>query len=292
MVCGESIELMDDLGIQVAVTSVSSPAANVENIKAGRTIARICNEIQARMIDDHPRRYGAFATIPLPDIEGTPNEIEYALNTLKFDGVELLTNYDGKYLGDSAFEEVYQELNRRKAVVHVHPGETPWNPFPCASSLIEAPFDTTRTISNLICSGILDRYQDISFIFSHGGGVLPYPGTRIGVGSGFLWPGAAEKAPKGFFHYLKRVYFDTAISATPYALPSLHALVDRALILFGSDFPFVPPSAVSGIKENIEGLAASGIFTAEECMTIEEKNALTLFPELAARVKGVIECVS
>jgi hypothetical protein len=96
----------------------------------------------------------------------------------------------------------------------------------------------------------------------------------------------------GFFHYLERVYFDTAISATPYTLPFLHALVDRALILFGSDFPFVPPSAVFGIKENIEGLAASGIFTAEECMAIEEKNALTLFPELAARVKGVIECVS
>jgi 6-methylsalicylate decarboxylase len=90
----------------------------------------------------------------------------------------------------------------------------------------------------------------------------------------------------GFFHYLKRVYFDTAISATPYALPSLHALVDSAHILFGSDFPFVPPSAAFGIKENIEGLAASGIFTAEECVAIEEKNALTLFPGMAARVKG------
>ena len=198
----KALRLMDENLIQASVTSISAPGASFGDAKFGRALARQCNECAAKLISNHPLRFGAFATVPLPDVEGTLAEIAYALDTLKFDGVELLTNYKGKYLGDTAFEEVHQELNRRKAVVHVHPGTVPLNPLaPVSDFLMEAPFDTTRTITSLICNGVLERYPDISFIFSHGGGTMPFLATRIGVGSGFMWPGMQEKAPKGFFYY-------------------------------------------------------------------------------------------
>ena len=131
------------------------------------------------------------------DAEGALTEIEYALDTLKLDGIGLLTNYKGTYLGDSAFEAVYKDLNRRKAVVHVHPGDPPGeNPFPCSASLLEAPFETTRAITNLIYGGTLEHYPDIRFIWSHGGGTIPYLATRIeeGAGGGREQPKTPRKA--------------------------------------------------------------------------------------------------
>ena len=280
----KALRLMDENLIQASVTSISAPGASFGDAKFGRALARQCNESAAKLISDHPLRFGAFATVPLPDVEGTLAEIAYALDTLKFDGVELLTNYKGKYLGDTAFEEVHKELNRRKAVVHVHPGTVPLNPFaPVSDFLMEAPFDTTRTITSLICNGVLERYPDISFIFSHGGGTMPFLATRIGVGSGFMWPGMQEKAPKGFFYYLSHMYFDIALSASPYALPSLRVAADTSHILYGSDYPFAPDS---GIKMNTEGFATGGLFTAEEKKAVDANNALALFPRLKLRIEA------
>jgi predicted TIM-barrel fold metal-dependent hydrolase len=278
------IEMMDRNGIQTAVTSISSPAANAGDTKFARDLARTCNEFAAKLISDHPQRFGAFATLPgLLDVEGVLSEIEYALNTLKLDGIELLTNYKGKYLGDSSFEEIYQDLNRRKAVVHVHPGDQPGkNLFPCTNSLLEAPFETTRTITNLIYNGTLERYPNISFIFSHGGGTIPYLATRVGEGAHF-WQGAAKNAPKGFYYYLKRLYYDTAVAGSSYALPSLHALVDNAHILFGTDYPFPPATLIAA---TVDGIASFDGFDAEGRRAIEEKNALALFPRLHAKRSG------
>ena len=280
----KTLEMMDRHGIQTAVTSFTSPAAHVGNARFSRSLARRCNEIAAKLVHDHPRRFGAFAALPgLTDTEGVLAEIAYALDTLKLDGIGLLTNYKGTYLGDSAFEAVYKDLNRRKAVVHVHPGDPPGkNPFPCSHSLLEAPFETTRTITNLIYGGALERYPDIRFIFSHGGGTIPYLATRIEEGAR-RWQGAAENAPKGFYHYLKRLYYDTAGAASPYSLPSLHALIDTDHILFGTDYPFATTSIIA---TKIDGVARFAGFSAKERRSIEEKSALALFPRLRMKRSG------
>jgi 6-methylsalicylate decarboxylase len=269
-------EMMAWAGIQTTILSTSSPAANVPDVKAGRAIARTCNEVAAKMISDHPQRLGAFATLPLPDVEGSVSEIEYALGTLKLDGVGLLTNYNLKYLGDSSFEEVFRALNRWKAVVHIHPGDAPGNPFNLPSSAMEAPFDTTRAVTNLICTGTLERYPDISIILSHGGGTLPYLGRRIGGSVSHFLPGFNKNAPKGFDYYLKRLYYDTALVGF-YALPSLKALAGTSHIIFGSDYPFPPDWAV---KEFIKDLETYEDFDGAARSAIWNKNALTLFPRL------------
>src|SRR5271157_138161 len=280
----ETLEVMNRNGIRTAVTSFTSPAALVGDAKFSRKLARRCNEIAAKLVHDHPERFGAFAVLPgLDDAQGALTEIEYALGTLKLDGIGLLTNYKGTYLGHSAFEAVYKDLNRRKAVIHVHPGDPPGkNPFPCSASLLEAPFETTRAITNLIYGGTLERYPDIRFIWSHGGGTIPYLATRIAEGA-WRWQGAAENAPKGFYYYLKRLYYDTAGAASPYNLPSLHALADTRHILFGTDYPFATTPMIAA---KVEAIARFTGFTAEEKRSVEEKSALALFPRLRTKRSG------
>lgn len=279
----KDLELMDRLGLQIAIASVSTPAANVKDTKAGRAIARLCNEIAAKMVRDHPEKYGAFATLPpLTDVEGALHEIEYTLDTLKLDGVALMTNYDLKYLGDNSFEEVYKTLNHRKAVVHIHPSDPPGVQFGVSGGLMDAPFDTTRAATNLICTGTMERYPDITFILSHGGGTMPYLYFRIGEGVPFMWERFQENAPKGFYEYLKRFYYDTAIVG-PDVFPYLHKQVGPSHILIGTDFSFAPAPVIAQCLKGVDDYRE---LDAEGRTAIEEKNASSLFAKL--RKKGKI----
>jgi predicted TIM-barrel fold metal-dependent hydrolase len=194
------------------------------------------------------------------------------------DGIVLPTNVGGYYLGASEFDELFYELNRRKEVVFIHPTDPPGEGLPdlkLPTSLIEFVFDTTRAITNLIYSGTLESCPDIKFIISHAGGTVPYLAWRISLLQ--YKPGMKKKAPKGAINYLKRLYYDTALSATPYALRSLQELVDPSQILFGSDYPFAPDLltsvSVKGLK-NYEG------FGEQALKAIDHGNALKLFPRL------------
>jgi predicted TIM-barrel fold metal-dependent hydrolase len=271
------LEMMHSNGIQTSVTSVTTPAANVKDAKAARAIARLCNEVAAKMISDHPGRFGAFATVPpLTDVEGALAEIEYALDTLKLDGVALMTNYDLRYLGDGLFEEIFRDMNRRKALVHVHPSDPPGVQFGVPGGLMDAPFDTTRAVTNLICTGTMERYPNINYILSHGGGTLPYLVHRIAEGVPFMWKGFIENAPKGFEHYLKSMYFDTALVG-PHAYPTLLSMAGVSHILFGTDSPFAPSPVIMKTTKVYEAFLAAD---PKKRNVIEKENALLLLPRL------------
>lgn len=270
----KSIEDMDKSGVATAMISTSEPSVWFGDSEAARKLARECNEYGARLISDHPGRFGMFSTVPLPDVDGCLREIEYSQDTLKADGVGLMTSYRGKYPGDTAFEPVMQELNRRKAVVFLHPVKAE-----CCKdlqpelepALIELGTETTRAIASLIFDGTASRYPDIRFIFSHGGGTMPYLMTRFDVFA--ARPDIAKRVPNGLLYEVRKLYYDTAFFYGPYSWPTMLKLVPVSHILFGSDFPFTSEGTVA------KGLSEEGL-TASDLRAIERENALELFPRL------------
>ncbi|MDD3346020.1 MAG: amidohydrolase family protein, partial [Candidatus Omnitrophica bacterium] len=211
----KSLDVMDTDGIKTAITSLSSPGVYFGDIQHAIGLARMCNEISAKLIADYPDRFGAYATLTLPDVRASLEELTYALDTLKLDGVVLMSNYSSQYVGDNDFKELYAELNKRKAVVYVHPtdpvgGNPLGNNIP--TYLMEVTFETARVIFNLLYKGVLEQYPDIKWIFAHAGGVLPYITWRISLGE-FILPDAGKTVPKGVPYYLKKLFYDTGLSA-------------------------------------------------------------------------------
>jgi len=275
-----TLELMDQNGIATAITSISAPGVYFGDAAFARDLARRCNEISAGLVSDHPKRFGAFATLPLPDVDAALRELEYALDTLRLDGVALLTSIGNKYLGDPAFEPLFDELDHRKAVVYTHPNIPPGFDVPeliLPAPLLEFVFDTTRAATNMVLSGTLERHPDIQPILSHAGGAIPYIAGRIALVDDN--PLVSENIPRGAIAALQRFYYDTALSATRYALPSLKELVGPTHILFGTDYPFAPEGMTG---ETISGLENHGGFDATEKSAIERDNAAGLFPRLVS----------
>ncbi|MDM7999631.1 MAG: amidohydrolase family protein [Dehalococcoidia bacterium] len=273
-----ALDVMDRQGIKTAITSISYPGVYFGDLAFARDLARLCNEMSARLVGDHPRRFGAFAVLPLPDVEAALIELEYALDTLRLDGVTLLSSIGNEYLGSPSFEALYSELNRRRAVVFVHPAVPPGSDVPkliLPPALIEFTWDTTRAATNLLFSGTLERYPDIRFILSHAGGTVPYLAWRISLGE---WlPALGERVPQGVMTYIKRLYYDTALSTNKYTLRSLQELIDVSHILFGSDYPFLPELAVAATVSDLQSYDG---FSAQDRGLVECGNALCLFPRL------------
>jgi predicted TIM-barrel fold metal-dependent hydrolase len=266
---------MDEAGIATAIVSMTSPGVWFDDgADPARTRARVCNEFGAEMTRDHPGRFGMFAAIPLPDIDGSLAEIAYALDTLKLDGIGLLTSYDSKLLGDPAFAPVFDELHRRKAKVFVHPTMSCGTLFPGISRpTIEFPTDTARTIASLALTGTMARCPAVTFLFSHGGGVLPSIIQRFGTPVRGMTPEErAQKLPQGLDYELKRQYYDLAsVGSSPPGMAAVLKLWPITQLTYGSDAPF---GSATGIAEGITKLGlAEG-----DLKLVQRGNALRLFP--------------
>ncbi len=271
-----SIDAMDRNGVELAVTSMSAPGFIFDDVDLRRKLVRHCNLYAAQMRSDHPERFGLFASLPLPDVEGSLEEIDYCFDILQADGICLLSNYSSFYPGDERFGAVFDELNRRNAVVYFHPTTTAccscFGQIPAAT--LEFPFDTTRAICSLLFSGTFHRCRDIRFIFSHAGGALPFLTERIMRLERFAEYRSA--VPDGSLAELSRLYFDIALSANRYAFSSLLELVKPSQVLFGSDYPFASEAAMTGTMKALGELGLS----AETVQAIRRDNALRLLPSL------------
>lgn len=237
-----------------------------------RALTRKCNEYFARIVSDHPSRLGAFAALPFPDVEGTLNEIEYAIDVLHLDGVGMVTNVQGHYLGDPEYGEIFDELNRRKMVVCLHPNDPPYGNLGKVRApwaMIEFPLETTRTVGYMLYGGTIERCPDIRFILPHAGGAIPFIAGRY---AGF------GQNPKAIEH-LQRQYYDTSGSANRFALRSLQELVEPSHILFGSDFG-MGGRDTKMLQMTIKSLCEYDGFNKETLMQVERDNALELFPRL------------
>ena len=272
----KTIEEMDRNGIATAVLSLASTPGVWFDLAhdAASAMARGCNEYAAEMMRDYPRRFGLFATLSMLDIDATLKEIEYALDTLKADGIGLQTNYGDTWLGHPRYRPVLEELNRRKAVVYVHPlvaaccGALSVGTFP---AVIEVPHDTTRTVTSLLLGGAFARQRDIKWLFSHGGGTVPMLAGRINAFYGAR-PNLKEFAPEGIEGELKRLYYDTANATSAPAIAALMKLVPATQVTFGTDYPYFPGSQIAALR-------ALGL-EADALVAIERGTAQGLLPRL------------
>jgi predicted TIM-barrel fold metal-dependent hydrolase len=274
----KSLADMDAGGVAVSMLSVTQPAVNFTSGDTARKLVRECNEYIAKMIADHPGRFGGFAMLPLTDTDTSLKEIAYALDTLKLDGIGLMTNYHDKWLGDPSFLPVMEELNRRKAVVYTHPATADCcvnlvhNQQP---GLIEWGTDTTRTIADIVFSGNAHKFRDIRWIFSHAGGTMPFLVERF-VRNPLLVPSAKAATPDGVMAELTRFYYDTAQATNRSAMSALAAIIPTSQILFGTDFPY------RTALDHVQGLRSCGVFSEAQIKDIERGNALKLLPRFAA----------
>ncbi len=271
-----TLEEMEKSGIATCFTSLINPGmqAWMGDVEGSRRIARVSNEYAAQLMRDHPGRFGSFASIPFPDIDGSLREIEYAMDTLKADGIYLWTSYQGRLLGDPAFFPILEELNRRKIVIYTHPA-TP----DCCSKImpyisinaIEGPVDTTRTMVSLIFQGGAAKYPDIRWIFSHSGGVTPFLLSRFQREE--VEKDRKAVLPNGLMHELRKFHYDTAQGHHEGALKALMTIIPPSQVLYGTDYPFWDGRRVSNDL-------AKGGFSAADMMAIDRGNALRLFPRL------------
>lgn len=270
-----SIEDMDRAGVTTAITSITAPGFALAARELLVKLNRECNEYGARMVSEHPRRFGFFASLPLPAVDASLREIGHALDVLKADGIGLLTSYEDKWLGDAAFGPVMDELNRRKAVVYVHPTapECCRNLLPGVPDwVIEFPADTTRTITSLLFSGTVARCRDIRFIFAHAGGILPLVSEHL-VRAAEVDARLAAKLPEGVRTELRRFHYDTALRAHPVGLSSALELAGVSQLLFGTDAP------LRTSRSQLDGLHACGL-SGEDLRKIEFENARRLLTRL------------
>jgi predicted TIM-barrel fold metal-dependent hydrolase len=271
---------MDAHGIAAALLSISFPGVHFGDDRAARALARRCNELAAELAGRWPGRFGGFAVLPLPDIDGALAELAFAMDELALDGVILLASYEGRFLGDEAFDPLLAELDRRGTAVLVHPGMhassrelgMPWPGF-----MLEFLVDTSRAAINLLFSGALERFRDVKFILAHGGGVIPYISWRLSVAP-IISPLVPQWPQERIFAGLRRFWYDTALCATRRALPVLMETAAPERIVFGSDWPYAP-AEITGLS--IEGLRDSPGVTDRRLAGIERENALKLFPRLA-----------
>jgi predicted TIM-barrel fold metal-dependent hydrolase len=276
------LELMDRSGIELAVLSVSSPGVHFGDDAAARRLAREVNEDGARVVREHPGRFGLFASLPLPDVEGALEELAYAFDVLHADGVVLESNAHGAYLGDARFEPVFAELGRRGAVVFVHPtSPVCWEQSALGRPrpMIEFIFDTARSVTDLLFAGTLERHPGLRVIVPHCGGALPVLADRINGFMRLFAPGDRQ-APDAVAQ-LRRLYYDTAGPAFPRQLPALLSLADPARVLYGSDYCWTPAEAAA---EHARAFAAApSPVEGETWPSLTTANARALLGEGGAR---------
>ena len=273
-----ALETMDRFSIETAILSVSTPGVHLGDDAEARTWARVVNEFAADVARNDPERFGFFATLCLPDLDGSLDELAFAFDGLGADGVVLLANSRGVYLGDRVLDPLFDELDRRHARVFVHPShlhdvEPPRGLPPFAADFL---LDTTRAAIRMAGSGTLERCPNLAIILSHAGGFVPYAAHRFGV---FASP---RRDLADGIEQLRKFYFDTALSGSPVALDCLRAFAAPGHVLYGCDWPYAPDATVGYFTGSYE----SHIGGADARRAIDRETAETLCPRFADRARS------
>jgi 6-methylsalicylate decarboxylase len=272
-----ALELMDRHGIEVALTSLAQPGVGFGTQDSAQMLARRCNDYAADLMARWPRRFGAFATVPMWSPQGAIDEISHCLDVLKFDGVSLFASYEERFLGDPWFDPVLELLNARAAVVFVHPGLHPSSKglaLPWPGFMMEYLFDTTRAVVNLIFSGAIDRLPRVQFILPHAGGLVPYFAWRLSV-SPMIDKRLPQLTREQVFAGLAHFWYDNALAPGEQTFGALDHVARPERVVFGTDYPFANPWVIAEAVKTYE----AGFLSEARRVAIDRGNALALFPK-------------
>jgi 6-methylsalicylate decarboxylase len=281
-----SLSFMEDAGIDIAVLSISTPGVHVGDGQKAKKLARRCNEFLAEIIQQRPDRFAGFACLPLPDVDNSLSELAYAIDQLGLDGVVAFTNANGVYLGDPRLDPVFQELERRKCVVYVHPNASPdpvAHTLGLPDNLIDFTTDTNRVVAEMHYTNRFARTPSVRYIFSHAGGSIPYMAARFAIIDEMAFvPGGDERGTAA--DMFRRMYWDTALSASNPVLRMLRDVAGIDQVLFGTDFPYLRRDLAVGSKQRI---LQSVELNDRERAEILGHSASRLFPRLDSVVREV-----
>lgn len=269
-----SLRMMDANDIKTSITSISTPHVHFgDDTKAGE-LARRCNDFAMDLQRRRPDRFGTFAVLPLPDVDGACREAIRALDDLKADGVTVLASYGEGFFGDGKFDPLLQLLDTRHAVVFVHPTQHPESkklPLDLPLFVAEYPLNTTRCALNLMTKRVLERFPNIRFLLAHAGGVLPFLAWRLAI------PRVPPVWESSVHEKLRKFWYDIALAAGKSSLLSVKEIADPQRIVFGTDWPYTSETTV---EWTVRDSMAPGLFTAPEQTAMNRTNSLALFPRL------------
>ena len=272
---------MDASGIAAAVLTPTIFVADVADPEAAVPLHRATNDYLSRVARGWPHRFGAFATLPLVAPEAAAGELGRAFDELGMDGVLLPSGVGPDLIGAERFDSVLAAMNDRSAVIHLHPTKSHLGIPNLSPAVVDFPVETTRAIGSLLASGALDRYGNLTWVIAHGGGCFPYIAGRVARSDGA--EPFTTTAPQGTLAYLRRMYFDVAVTCHPNAFPSLRTVTDTDHIVFGTDYPAF---SQEDVDEAIAFLVNEAGFTADELDAIGSKNIKPLFHRLAADMEA------
>jgi predicted TIM-barrel fold metal-dependent hydrolase len=274
-----ALELMDQNGIEIALTSLAQPGVQFGERAGALALARRCNDYAAELTARWPGRFGAFAVVPMWETRDAIDEIGHALDALKLQGVCLFASYGEKFLGDPHFDPVLAELDRRRAVVFVHPRMHPTSrklDLPWPGFMMEYLVDTTRAAVNLAFGGATERFPRIRFVLAHAGGLMPYFAWRLSIAP-MIDARLAQLTPAQILARLAGFWYDTALSPTPQTLACLAGVARPEQVVFGTDWPFANANVIAETAKYQNSALAGGLDRA----AIDRGNALALFPQFA-----------
>jgi predicted TIM-barrel fold metal-dependent hydrolase len=275
-----AIAYLDEAGIDVAVPSISTPGVHFGDDAAARKLARRVNEYLAEIKRDRPDRFGGFAALPLPDVDGSLEQIEYAFDVLGLDGVSVMTNAGGRYLGDGLFDPIFEELQRRGAVVFVHPTASPdpiAHTLGLPDALLDYPVDTSRAVAKLHYSNTFARTPDVKYLFAHAGGTIPFVASRFAIVDEMnVIPGARERGP--FAETVTRLHWDTASAFGDPVLHLLRSVTGLHNVAFGTDYPYPHDDISIG---GLRAIERTGELARDERSWVLGGTASRLIPRLA-----------
>lgn len=280
----ERIAFMDDLGVDMQVLGLSAPSVHFNDPELSKDLARMTNDFISNVCKKHPDRFLGLASVPLNHMKDAIEELNHAIDELEMDGVTVGTNIDKQSLAEDQFLPFIEEINRRKIPLALHPlkaiGDEHFNTEDIGLGIpsnVGFIFETTRTIAQLVFKGVFEKYRNLIFVLPHSGGSIPFLYPRWDM----FYRSRADshplkKLPHPPSHYLKKLYYDTALSYHSTSLKCTAALAGPGHMLFGTDCPYTSDFRS---KETIMGIDQSG-FSSIDKEKIYYKNARHIFPRI------------